>query len=88
MNLVAMIGIIEKITPSDKMTEITLKVEKPFFDSKGYEDYFEVINVYISNHLFSQEVKRLTNGSLIGFKGRVKTDEGLLKIIVEKIQVF
>lgn len=88
MNLIAMIGTVEKIQREPKMSIITLKVEKPFFDSSNESDYFDSIDINVNTMLFSQDLSFLDQGTLIGLKGRIKSEDKNLKVIAEKIQVF
>lgn len=88
MNLIAMIGTVEKIRREPKMSIITLKVEKPFFDSCSENDYFDSIDINVNTMLFSQDLSYLDEGTLVGLKGRIKSDKNNLKVIAEKIQVF
>ncbi len=88
MNLIAMIGTVDEIKRNEKTSVLTLKVEKPFFDSTNENDYFDSIDVYVTSALFAQDLNTMNSGSLIGLKGRIKTEENQLKIVAEKIQVF
>lgn len=88
MNLIAMIGTINEIKKEEKNAKLTLKVEKPFIDSLDENDFFDYIDVYVNNNIFSQELKDAKEGTLIGFKGRMKSENKLLRIIVERVQVF
>lgn len=88
MNLVAMIGIVDSINKNDEMTNILLKVEKPFLHDFKTDDFYDKINVYINNILFKDFLKTIAKGTLIGLKGRIIIDNDLNKIQVEKLQIF
>ena len=88
MNLIAMIGTVEKVKKDNKTSILTLKVEKPFFDSVDENDYFDSIDINLSTPLFSQDINIMNSGNLIGLKGRIKNENNQLKIIAERIQVF
>ena len=88
MNLIAMIGTVEKIKRNEKTSVLTLKVEKPFFDSTNEHDYFDSMDINITSSLFAQDLSAMSSGSLIGLKGRIKTEDNQLKVVAEKIQVF
>lgn len=88
MNLIAMIGSVANIKKENNISKLTLKVEKPFIDSLHQTDYFDEIEVNLSNQIFHDDINKMKIGTLIGFKGRIKNENNLLKIVAEKIQVF
>lgn len=89
MNLVAMIGIVEAIQKDKTITNIRLKVEKPFFETRdGLDGYYDNFNIELNNSIFKTDLKLIENGTLIGLKGRVRNQDDTLKLIAEKIQVF
>lgn len=88
MNLVAMIGIVDSINKNNDMTNILLKVEKPFLNDFKTEDFYDKINVNINNILFKDFLKTIVKGTLIGLKGRIIIDNDSNKIQVEKLQIF
>ncbi|MEF9984998.1 MAG: hypothetical protein RSA40_01085 [Malacoplasma sp.] len=88
MNLVAMIGIVDSIKRKDDITNILLKVEKPFLHDAGVDDFYDKINVNLNNTLFKDFLKIIAKGSLIGLKGRIVIDNELNKIQVDKLQIF
>lgn len=88
MNLIAMIGTVDKVKRDDKTSIVTLKVEKPFFDSTNENDFFDTIDVNVSSSLFSQDLNLINSGMLLGLKGRLRNDNESLKVVAEKIQIF
>lgn len=88
MNLIAMIGTVNKIKKEEKFARVTLKIEKPFIDSTNEKDFFDEIEVKVNNHIFWQDLKNMDIGTLIGLKGRIKNENNNLQIIAEKIQIF
>lgn len=90
MNLVAMIGIVKAIKTDKAITNIKLKVEKPFFENRnGLDDYYDNFDIELNNSMFKTDLKLIESGTLIGLKGRVRPQEdNTLRVIAEKIQVF
>lgn len=88
MNLIAMIGTVDKIQRKDKTSIVTLKVEKPFLDSTNENDFFDTIDINISSSLFAQDLNLINSGMILGLKGRLKNDNQMLKVVAEKIQIF
>lgn len=89
MNLVAMIGIVDAIQKDKSITNIKLKVEKPFFENRnGIDDYYDNFDIELNNSIFKTDLKLIENGTLIGLKGRVRPENDTLRVIAEKIQVF
>ncbi len=89
MNLIAMIGIVDNIDKIDNInSNLYLKVDKPFMYGELNEECYELIPIEINNKIFKSELNSLNKGNLIGFKGRIKNDNMIIKIIAEKIQMF
>lgn len=88
MNLIAMIGTIDKIKKDQNNAKLILKIEKPFIDSKDPTDFFDKIEVNVNNHIYYQDLNNVDVGTLIGLKGRVKSENDCIKIVAEKIQIF
>ncbi|BAC43826.1 hypothetical protein D8X55_00420 [Malacoplasma penetrans] len=88
MNLIAMIGTVDKVRRDDQTSIVTLKVEKPFFDSTNENDFFDTIDVNVNSALFSQDLSLINSGVLLGLKGRLRNDNQSLKVVAEKIQIF
>lgn len=87
MNFIALIGIVkEKICESKDNSIIEIKVEKPYFNSE--EDKYESIKVLLDNKVFSSELRIISNGTIIGIKGRIQQIKNSLSVIGERIQVF
>lgn len=89
MNLIAMIGIIDEINLVDKnITNLSLKVEKPFLYGDLNEEYYDFIPIELNNIVFKKQLNSITKGDLIGFKGRLRSDNQTIRVIAEKIQLF
>lgn len=88
MNLIAMIGTVHKIKKEEKFAKVTLKIEKPFVDSFDSNDFFDEIEININSAIFAQDLKQVDIGTLIGLKGRIRSENDSLQIIAEKIQIF
>lgn len=89
MNLIAMIGTIDQINSIDNnLTNIHLKVEKPFILESDPTDIYDIIEVKLHNKIFKRELKFLSKGNLLGLKGRIKSENGYLSVFADKIQLF
>lgn len=89
MNLIAMIGTIDQINSIDNdLTNIHLKVEKPFMMESDPNDIYDVIEIKLLNKIFKRELKFLSKGNILGLKGRIKSENGNLSVFADKIQLF
>lgn len=84
-----MIGTIDQINSIDNnLTNIQLKVEKPFILESDPTDIYDIIEVKLQNAIFKRELKFLSKGDLLGLKGRIKSENGNLSVFADKIQLF
>lgn len=90
MNLVAVIGIVETVIKNKDITKLILKVEKPFHEKgESYEEYYDKFDVELNSFVFSRDIKNLSNGTLVGLKGRIKPETpDSIKVIAERLQIF
>lgn len=89
MNLVAMIGVVEAIKKSStKDTQLCLKVERPFAESKGLDDIYEMFKVNLNSVIFKDDIEALEKGTLVGVKGRLKNVNGGYKILTERFKIY
>lgn len=89
MNLIAIIGIIHSVNKMNKdVTNILLRVKKPFFNYGENSIDYECIPIEINNLIFKNELENIIIGNLIGLKGRLENDNNTTKVIAEKIQLF
>lgn len=87
MNFIAIIGIIQELKKLDnQMFQIKVKVEKPFY--RENEEWYEILTVWLNTELFSEELKTMGEGMIIGVKGRLKAQDNMNRIIGERIQLF
>jgi hypothetical protein len=91
MNFVAQIGIADKIVkfPKKDFAIITMKTEKPFVENAD-DDWFDLIDIYVDQIIFKNELRILCEGSIIGIKGRISRDKNNNNLIVisERVQIF
>lgn len=89
MNLIAMIGVVDTvIKSSSKDSQLYIKVERPFAESKGLDDIYELFKVNLNSTIFKNDIDILEKGALVGLKGRMKNTDDNLQIIAERIQIF
>jgi hypothetical protein len=87
MNFVAIIGIVQEIKQEDKSSvELKVKVEKPFY--KEDEQWYDVLSVKLDKELFEEDLKTLTEGMIVGVKGRINPLKASTNIICERLQSF
>ncbi|MDR3330124.1 MAG: hypothetical protein LBS76_02480 [Mycoplasmataceae bacterium] len=92
MNFVAQIGITEtvQLNHSPEFALVTFKVEKPYLETSE-EEWYDLIPVLVDKTIFNTEIKQLTQGAIIGVKGRLsfdKKEKSSLQVICERLQVF
>lgn len=88
MNLIAIIGTVEKINKiNEDLSILLLKIQKPFLDNEK-NGYYELIEVNVNNLFFIDDINNIAKGSLIGLKGRLKNENNNLKVIAERLQIF
>lgn len=86
MNFVAIIGIVENTKPSkNSNTEITVKVEKPFY--RENENWFELVKATVANDVLEPFINKIEPGCIIGIKGRLEPAKNN-NIVGERIQLF
>jgi len=83
MNFVALIGIVENIQLNNNVTLARIKVEKN--NEENEENWYDLIEVEIPNNTFSTELKEITNGDIVGVKGRISSNKNVL---CERLQKF
>lgn len=87
MNFIAIIGIVQELKKlNDNVSEIKVKVEKPFYQDD--EDWYEILTVLLNNETFEEQIKTITNGMIVGVKGRLSAISTGSKIVGERLQVF
>ena len=87
MNFIAIIGIIQELKKLDDQTcEIKIKVEKPFY--RENEQWYEILSVWLNRELFNEELKAMSEGMIIGVKGRINNLNDRNQIIGERVQLF
>lgn len=89
MNFIAIIGIIDKIIKKDKENYATvkIKVEKPFIENQE-ENWFELVETKMDKRLFKNEMRLMTEGAIIGVKGRLQCSSIGTQTIAERVQLF
>lgn len=89
MNFVAIIGIVEKVDMLEKSNraKVTVKVEKPFVESKQ-EAWYDIVTVELDDTIFKKEIDSLTKGDIVGIKGRIMCENASALLIGERVQVF
>ena len=89
MNFIAIIGVIDKIIKKEKedYATIKIKVEKPFVENQN-DDWFELIETKMNTKLFKNEIRLMTEGAIIGIKGRLQCSPIGTQTIAERIQLF
>ncbi|MDR3163660.1 MAG: hypothetical protein LBT77_01120 [Mycoplasmataceae bacterium] len=89
MNFIAIIGIVDQLTASvyNGFTTLKLKVEKPAIEAHD-EDYYDVIDILVDVESFKNELDTITNGTVVGIKGRAKLINNNMQLISERLQVF
>lgn len=79
MNFVALIGIVDKIEKDNNLnTKIVIKVESQ------YENQWDYINILVDDEKFKSEVEKMSEGDIIGVKGRINDNY----INCERLQIF
>ncbi len=87
MNFVAIIGIVDDCRKLDNYTtELLVKTEKPNYINE--EDWYEKLSILVSNKDFKEELKSISNGTVIGIKGRLSLINEQNRIISEKVHIF
>ncbi|MDR1850518.1 MAG: hypothetical protein LBQ45_00065 [Mycoplasmataceae bacterium] len=81
-----MIGIVEGIKKEEKKISFDIKVEKPTSDQ---ECWYEKIPATIEETDESvEEINKLTEGAIVGVKGRVTSIDNAYFVQAERLQVF
>jgi hypothetical protein len=52
------------------------------------EEWYDVIPCRLDKAIFINELCQMSQGSIVGIKGRIQTVNGLLSLIGERVQVF
>lgn len=87
MNFIAIIGIVQKLEKANNnKVEVKIKIEKPFY--RQTEKWFDVVSVLFDTQLFKDEMNSISEGKIIGVKGRICSHDNKNDIIGERLQVF
>ncbi len=87
MNFIALIGIVDHLSKTNnEYYKLKVKVEKPHYQNE--EQWYELLTIDLKNEVFASQAKNISEGMIVGIKGRLCSDNGSNRIIGERLQLF
>lgn len=85
LNQLVLIGRIEEIITKENVVKI--KVEKTYKED-GLKKEYEIFRINVFGNLFNTMNEKCKKDDVIGVKGKLEVNNGIIEIIAEKITIL